>query len=124
MKITAKNHVSIEASIWSFYKSRQKRIRKRANLLLCVANGKPNTHSELRLKISIWISFPLSGFFCAHMQPLNYLQYCHQSSSFQTPMSILFFSLSRPICQYHASISIPSHTPYAKIKAIYLDEMI
>jgi hypothetical protein len=124
MKITAKNHVSIEASIWSFYKSRQKRIRKRANLLLCVANGKPNTHSELRLKISIWISFPLSGFFCAHMQPLNYLQYCHQSSSFQTPMSILFFFLYQDpyVNTMQAFLSLVTHR--AKIKAIYLDEMI
>lgn len=43
VEITTKNHVSVEASIWSFWKSRQKYIRKRANVILCVANEKPNT---------------------------------------------------------------------------------
>jgi len=34
MKITIKNHISVEASIWNFWKSRRKHIKKRANVIL------------------------------------------------------------------------------------------
>lgn len=44
MEITIKNHVNVKVSILNFKKSRQKRIEKRANVILCVANRKSNTY--------------------------------------------------------------------------------
>jgi len=78
MEITAKNHVSVEASIWSFWKSRQKHIGKHANMLLYVTKGKPNT----RLIVLIYNCF--TRYVTVYIGPLISLrQYKNISHTFK-----------------------------------------